>query len=445
MNRRAFLNRSLKASLGLSAAPLLPRIFASSALAQTPSSGYKALVCVYLVGGNDGNNMLIPVDGQYQEYAAGRGPLALPSASLLPLPVTSSGRKFGLHPSLKNVASLYTQGQAAFLANCGPIGAPLTKQAIAQGAQTPLNLGSHPDQAAEWQSAISIGGSATGWGGRTADLLASASGVISNIPMIVSTAGWSLFGSGVNQQPVVMGSGANSVTVQSAFAALGPSLSLMEKGDASNHLHDVLSKQQASYISQTNALNSIIAGGTSITTQFPETGIGQQLRSVAQVIAGRSLSGATQQIFFCEDGNQYDFHSSQLFLQANNLTELDGAIGAFANAMKELGIFNSVTLFTMTDFARALQTNDTQGTDHAWGNHHFIVGGGIKRADVYGTFPSLVMGGADDFLSAGCWIPTTSGSQYAATLTRWLGVSAANTATIFPELSKFPISTLGFI
>jgi len=444
MNRRQFLSQGGKMTLGAGVAPLLPRLLTSSAFAQSSTSSYKAIVCLYLFGGNDGNNMLVPIDNHYDEYTPGRGSLALARSSLLPITATSDGRLFGVHPSLPRVTALYNEGNAAFLANCGPLNAPATKATLNEVTNASLNLYSHPGQTTEWQSAITMSNSTTGWGGRIADLL-STQALSGAAPTVISTAGWSLFGTGLQAQSVTTGLGGNTVGVLNALQTLGPVLKSMENGDPLNHLHDAISEQQAGFINQTNGLTAVFRAGSTIKTLFPSTSVGQQLQAVAQLINGRSASAATQQIFYCQDGNPYDFHATQLAFQASNLAEVDAAIGSFVDAMIEIGMFDQVTLFTMTDFARSKQVNSSQGSDHAWGNHHFMVGGAVKGTKIYGTFPSLVMGGADDAGSTGLWIPTTSGSQYAATLTRWLGVNATDTAKIFPELAGFPTPTLGFL
>jgi uncharacterized protein (DUF1501 family) len=406
--------------------------------------GYKALVCLNLTGGCDGNNMLIPADQSYAEYALGRGPLALGRTSLAPMNAASSGRLFGANPSLTNVTSLFNSGNAAWLANAGPLTRPLTKQSLLQGAAAPMNLYDHPFQIAEWQSAVTSTSSVNGWAGRIADVMASQmSGA--TVPMVISTSGWSLLGTGANTLAASVGTGGNSIGVLNALQSLLPAITAMEKGDASNHLHQMMSSMQSGILQTTSQLNQAYAAGSSLKTVFPATSIGQQLQAVASLIKGRSTLGATRQIFVCTDDGIYDNHIDQINLQGQLLTGLDAAIGAFASAMNELGLFDQVTLFTMTDFARTLQANGSGGSDHAWGNHHLIVGGAVKGGDVYGTFPSLALGGDDDTGSQGAWIPTTSGSQYAATFAKWLGMSASDNASIFPELSNFSKPTLGFL
>lgn len=441
MQRRDFLKKSGKFAAGLGIAPLLPRMFASSALAQG-SGSYKAVVCLFLAGGNDGNNLLIPADSHYSEYAAGRGSLALPQSSLNLLNPASSGRVFGCHPVMTNVASLYNGKQAAFLANTGPLTAPLSKSTLAQSTRVPLSLYSHPDQQNEWQSAVTQSDSVTGWAGRVADVLSSSSP--SQLPMVISTAGWSLLGQGSVTSAASTGYGSNTVTVLNALQTLSPTLATIESGTTTNLLQQQIASMQSTYLSITRNLIATVSAGSTMKTVFPSSSIGQQLQAIAQMIGGNSANGASRQIFFCLDGG-YDTHVNQIAIQNSNLGGIDAAIGAFVGAMNEIGMFENVTLFTMTDFARSQVANSTGGTDHAWGNHHLVVGGAVNGGNVYGTFPSLTLGGDDDAATNGLWIPTTSGSQYAATLSRWLGLSATDAAAVFPELSNFATPYLGFL
>ena len=441
MHRRHFLKRSGLIAAQLGVAQLLPRLFTAHAFAQS-TKGYKAIVCLFLPGGNDGNNMLIPMDAQYKDYLAGRGSVALPSGSLKQLIPTSGGRLFGLNPSLSSVASLYNSKQAAFIANTGPLTAPLTKASLNQDGRTPTQLFSHSGQQAEWQSANTQGDSTSGWAGRIADALSSNA---STVPTVISTAGWSLWGQGAGTSAAATGFGSNSVGVLNALQTLNPVLSAMEGGGMNNSLQAAISQMQSSYLTTTNSVIAAVSAGAALKTVFPSTSIGQQLRTIAQIISGRSTTGASQQIFFCQDQNSYDTHITQVQVQGANLAQIDAAVGAFANAMQEIGLFGDVTLFTMTDFARSLVSNSSGGTDHAWGNHHLVVGGSVRGGDVYGTFPSLVLGGDDDYGTTGLWIPTTSGSQYAATLAKWLGVSATDTQRVFPELANFTNPYLGFL
>jgi uncharacterized protein (DUF1501 family) len=435
MDRRQFLGRSGKLFTGAAMMPLIPRLMCSTALAQQSGSGYKAIICLYLSGGNDGNNTLIPSDQYYMDYAAGRQGLTLSRASLQTLSKTSSGRTFGLHPALSNVASLYNKGYASWLANTGPLATPSTKLSLTQGAQVPLGLFSHQSQASEWQSGVTQSNSTSGWAGRLADRLAGTPSD-SSVPMIVSTAGWSLLGTGDTTNAAAIGNGTNTVQVLNALQLLSPYLSQMSDTDASNHLLSEIAGMQSGMLTTTNAINRAVQAGANFSTVFPTTSIGTQLEVIAKSISGHSAVGASRQIFYCLQP-YYDTHALQLSSQQSNLADLDASVGAFASAMQEIGMFDDVILFTMSDFARAQVPNSTGGTDHGWGNHHLIVGGALKGGDVFGTFPSLILGGDDDLKDTGLWIPTTSVSQYAATLSGWLGAQASDISSVFPELANF--------
>ncbi|MGO4212976.1 DUF1501 domain-containing protein, partial [Terriglobus sp. YAF25] len=267
---------------------------------------------------------------------------------------------------------------------------------------------------------------------------------LSSSPIVVSTSGWQLLGSGTTTELASIGAGNGAVAVLNALQSLTPSLNQMDSTQGSNSLSNAISEMQSGHLSTTKLLLDAASTGSSIQTKFPNTDIGQQLQVIAQMINGRSRFDVNRQIFLSSVSG-YDTHTLQLPMQASNLADLDGAVGAFAAAMQEINMFDQVTLFTMTDFARSHLVNSGGGTDHAWGNHHLIVGGAVKGGDMYGTFPSLVIGGDDDFATNGLWIPTTSGSQYAATLAQWLGVQSKDLSNVFPELSNFSKSTLGFL
>ncbi len=442
MDRRQFLKRSMQFAGSMSASGALGQLFTSAAMAQSTSS-YKAVVCLFLAGGLDSNNLIVPRDDAYAKYTASRGNLAYGKDALLSLKQTSKGRSFGLHPAMAQTAALYNQGYAAVLANTGPLARPTTKNDFTQSLMLPNDLFSHSGQQAEWNTSISQGASPTGWAGRVADAIASTNGS-GKMPAVVSTSGFSLMGQGANTTEATASDGLNTANLLSAIANVQSYMVNGETGTMPDPVQGYVSSTQQGFLATAKTINDVYQSGSGLRTMFPSTPIGQQLAAVAQMIKGRTAHDTNRQIFVCTDGG-YDTHVNQLQVSQASLYALDQAISAFTAAMQELGMFGNVTLFTVSDFSRTLLQNTSFGSDHGWGGHHLIVGGAVKGGDVYGTFPSLVAGGDEDCSTLGVWIPTTSTSQYTATLSSWLGVPGSKLATIFPELSNFPNQTVGFL
>lgn len=442
LSRRHLLSHAA----ALAGASALPSLAAPLA-----GSDYRALVCVFLYGGNDGNNMVVPTDAAgYAAYAkargtAGAGGLTLAQSSLAPL----NGGGVGLHPALAPLADIWNQGHLAVQANVGPLVKPMTKAEFnAAGAQIPSNLFSHEDQQNQWQHGQSFSGNAaasmTGWGGRVADLQA-AGGVV---PMALSVSGNNIFMNGALSQGLTVGSGGN-------FAIRGfgnnPSAnplyqlyqSLLQQPYANAEEHAAASVLNQA-IKASNALNTALSGTGSVAGLFNGLGssIAQQLLTVAKMIEGRSGLGVTRQLFFVSMGG-FDTHNDQLNQQNQLFYDLGPALKAFYDAMQQLGVANAVTTFTASDFARTLQPASGGGTDHAWGNHHFVLGGAVKGG-LYGRMPQLVLGGPDDMSGEGRWLPTTSVDQMSATLASWFGVGAADLGTVFPHLANFSVNNLGY-
>jgi uncharacterized protein (DUF1501 family) len=445
--RRDFLKA---ASLSAAAAPW----GWMQALAATPATDdYKAIVCIFLYGGNDGNNMLIPTDSAgYAAYAATRGALALPSTGLATLGTAArqGGKAFALHPGLAPIAPLYAQGKLAVIANVGTLVYPMTAADYrAKAKQTPYSLFSHSDQQHEWQSTNTTTQAVTGWGGRIADAVLSTNAAAS-VPALMSISGSSLFNNGKRTSPLVLPSSGTfglkdagtSNTIVTRNAGLAQALGL----DGGNPLVGAAGNVLSQAITNANLVNPILQG-TSATVSGAFSGVSgslaSQLAVVAKLIEARATTGLKRQVFYVSLGG-FDTHSNQLNVQQTLLSQLGAAMSAFYNATVALGVADKVTTFTVSDFARTLKPNAT-GTDHAWGNHHLIMGGAVKGGDVYGTFPTLALNGPDDADGGGRWVPTTSVDQYAATLASWLGVSAGDLSTVFPNLSRFATSNLGFV
>jgi uncharacterized protein (DUF1501 family) len=436
---------------GLAAWGDLNRIAAAASLNTAKAAGedYRALVCVFMFGGNDSNNMVVPTSTtEYQQYATGRtSVLALPRASLLPLTVANTpGRTFGLHAAMPGLQGLFNTGKAAIMANVGPLLAPTTRtQFRDRSVPVPADLYSHSDQQAQWQSSISDGAPRSGWGGRVGDLMKTANGTNQGYTLI-SASGNNLFEVGTTLSSFKVSNGSTfgldfyraegTDPVSRAINAMlaTPSVNLFE-GAWTDVIGRALQNQRT--------LSAALAAAPPFTTVFPNTGIASQLQMVARLISVRAALGLKRQVFFCSLGG-FDTHGDeQIGRQAELLGELSGALTAFYNASAELNFADVTTAFTASDFSRTFPSNG-KGSDHAWGSHQWVVGGAVRGGSIYGQFPTLVAGGPDDTGSGGLWIPTTSVDQYAATLANWFGATP-ELYTIFPNLARFATPNVGFM
>jgi uncharacterized protein (DUF1501 family) len=430
-------------------APISALGFAAQANAQA-ASDYKALVCVFLYGGVDGNNLVVPNDSAgYAQYSAVRPPASgvnLTQAQLLPIQPAGSATPFGLHPQLTDLHPLFAQSKLAIVANVGPLNEPTTKANYL--AKRPENLFSHSDQQNQWQSSVSAGPSASGWGGRIAD---NTTGFNGNFPVITSIAGTSLFTAGNATSALALPpTGGLALAGFNGGAAANARLAALNAilaADRDNSYVKAAGDITAQALSLSGLVNPILTSTTSaIAAHFTgqNNSIAQQLLAVAKLIEARAQTGAKRQVFFVSLGG-FDTHGAELNVLDTLLGELSPALRSFYDATVQLGVADSVTTFTLSDFGRTFQPNSNAGTDHAWGNNHFILGGAVRGGEMYGRYPTLARAGPDDADTAGRWIPTTSVEQYGATLARWFGVSDAALATVFPSLAKFPSNNLGFL
>lgn len=444
---------------------------------------YRALVLVFLAGGNDGNNMIVPnhSDGtisNYTAYSNARSTqgLAIPQASLLPITVPRmGGLTYGLHPGLgpqpagnnivnNGIHELWGLGKMAAVTNVGTLVAPMTRTQYQNGSiPKPFQLFSHSDQVSQYQGGRSDIESFTGWAGRIADqrtLLDNPSGLV---PMITSISGAQLFTSGQTTLPLAInnaGTSLSSVLNPSGFNTTAASQARLSAFNSLRGI-DLDSRVVAAASNVTSsamAANSALQTFQEVTAPFPTTSIGLQLKQVARLIKKRTDLGVNRQVFYVQIGG-FDTHNGQVAQQNTLFIQLSQAMRAFYDEMVNQGISDKVTQFTMADFSRTFNPASTGaivGSDHAWANHHLVVGGGLTAADFYGVntqngtpFPSLVFNAIDDADSGsgarGRWIPTTSVEQYAATLARWYGVPDANLGAVFPKLSNFPNTNLGFM
>ncbi|MBB6143427.1 uncharacterized protein (DUF1501 family) [Silvibacterium bohemicum] len=443
-NRRSFIKCASLAAAGSMAA--LRPFGALNAMAQS-ATDYKALVCVFLFGGNDANNMVVPFDATgYGNYSSIRGSLAIAQNQLLPLTPLPN---FALNPNLPEIQTLFNSQNAAIVANVGTLVEPTTRAQFMANQSLPVNLFSHADQQLEWQNASQTSTTPTGWAGRIADLLTPSSNPSASIPMITSVAGDTVFCNGQSTSPVSVNAG--NLGNASCSEGSNECGSQLEAAQALLTFDTGLTLIQADDQITTNAYNysKILTAATSsvtpLQTVFPGgNALASQLKQVAQLMQVQSALGVNRQIFFTSVGS-FDTHANQLAQQNGLLANVSAALAAFYQATQEMNIASNVTTFTMSDFNRTFQPNSNTGTDHAWGAHHIVMGGAVKGGQMYGTFPTLALGGPDDSGSNGRWVPTTGSSQYAATLAQWFGVSAAQLPTVFPTIGNFTASNLGFI
>jgi uncharacterized protein (DUF1501 family) len=483
ITRRQFMRRAACAAVGTAAMTSTIRDlrYMNAAVAQSNISDYKALVCIFLQGGNDSNNMILPtIPSEYANYAAIRTPvLAIPQSAILPVTsLDGDGHTYGLHPSCPELQTLFGQGKLAFLFNTGTLVYPITRaQYLGGSVAKPPQLFSHADQQTQWQTSVPDQPPTTGWGGRCADLM---NAVQPNTPisLMVTLAGANTFeiGNIVSQYSVSTagavslslpgspGAGANTNRLPTLLNILGlPYTNLQSQAYAGVAEHaintSVLLNNAISGANFTNFPTKIVLPPPTSGPSFTSS-LSPQLEMVARLIVAGNTPvagggfGMKRQIFFCQVGG-YDLHTGQTDYSANSpnnvltgahtnlLAELSQSMYAFQQAMELAGLSNNVTCFTASDFGRTFPSNG-QGSDHGWGSHHLVMGGAVNGQRTYGAFPVLTVNGPND-TSTGRWIPTTAIDQYFATLATWFGVDPGNLATVFPNVGRFPASNLGFI
>jgi uncharacterized protein (DUF1501 family) len=470
-SRRQFLRTASMASMaGLSVSPFLLELNSLAAMAQgNGASDYKALVCVFLQGGNDGHGTVIATDpssfSAFTTARSGAPGLAYPLSELLPITLNTpqSGRTFALNPALTGVQSLFNAGRAAVIANVGTLIAPATKaQVNANSVPLPASLFSHFDQTAAWQAIASNTGSGehVGWGGAVADLIESMNLNTNSMFTCISTAGIALFLSGQTSFQL-------NVTSAGPIPIYGLAQPPFGLPSTANPLSSILTAEETNLFAkeyevvinrstqaQQLLVTSMLPAGTGgvpnppqyldpMTNKLTDNPLATSLQTVARIIGGRASLGVTRQIFYVQLGS-FDTHTNQAIQHAQLLTQLGQAFEYFDGVMTTAGLGNQVTAFTASDFGRTL-TSNSDGTDHGWGSHHFVVGGAVNGQNMYGQYPVVGVDQAND-LGAGRLIPTTAVDQYAGTLASWFGLSNGQVQQVFPNFANFGSNPyLGFM
>jgi len=469
--RRQFLRTASLASLsGLYVSPFILGLNSMAAMAQgTTSSDYRALVCVFLQGGNDGHGTVIATDSAsfsaFTQARSGAPGLAYPMGELLPIVLNTpqSGRTFAFNPALSGAQNLFNAGRLAIVANVGTLIEPATKAQInANSVPLPASLFSHFDQTAAWQAIAANGGSAEhlGWGGAVADLIESMNVNSNSMFTCISTAGIALFLAGEKSYQLNVTS-AGPIPIsgldqplfgsQAGSDALTAILSADETNLFAKEYEVVVNRSIQARAQLAQAMLPAGAGGVPnppqyldpVSNKLTDNPLAVSLQTVARIIGGKTALGVNRQIFYVQLGS-FDTHNNQATQHAQLLTQLSQALEYFDGVMTGAGLGSQVTTFTASDFGRTL-TSNSNGTDHGWGSHHFVVGGAVQGQNMYGQYPVVGVDQAND-VGAGRLIPTTSVDQYAGTLARWFGLSDSQIAQIFPNFVNFGSSPyLGFM
>jgi uncharacterized protein (DUF1501 family) len=418
--------------------------------AEAATDDYRALVCVFLLGGNDSCNMLVPTGGpEYAAYAASRQDLAVAAADLHPVTTPPAlGTRYGFHPAMPELATLYEAGRLAVVANVGPLIQPTTRDdVLANAVPLPPQLYSHNDQQEQWQTLKGRTGLTTGWAGRLADELAPLAAA-QVLPVGTALAGGLRLQAGAAAGPYVLGpDGAPTY-----FALTDPSVPFVTERRAAfeallaaptdNPIRRALVDVHRRALARAAAATAALGRVPPLATMFPPGTLGPQLAMVARLIGARADLAMRRQVFLVAMGG-FDTHDDQNVRQPVLFAELSAALGAFDSALAELGVADRVVTFTHSDFGRTLTSNG-DGTDHGWGGHQLVLGGPVAGRTIHGPMPSLATGGGDD-VGGGRLVPARSVDQYVATLVRWVGLDEAAVDRVVPGLGRFPLRDLGFL
>lgn len=444
-SRRNFMKMAGLVSAGLSTTGTslfnLRNLGAAASVNNTKNDDYKALICLYLGGGADSFNMVVPKSApEYQAYANTRSNLALPLDSLLTVnPMNIAGVPYGLHPSLTGMQNLFNDGKLCFINNIGTLVRPTTKTEIDMGnAAVPLGLFSHSDQTNQWQTGVTNQRQIKGWAGRMSDLLYDVN-TNNSISMNISLSGTNTFqSSNRSVEYTVNKDGATGLLGYNEEYNYGPERKIgIDKLFAKSYndpFKDTYKKTFRTSLDASIEFQTAIDAIPEFATTFSNTDLSGSLRMIAKIIAARETLGFTKQIFFIDYGG-WDHHDELLNNQAELLTEVDRAMTEFNNVMEEIDMQDCVVTFSMSEFGRTLTSNGN-GTDHAWGGNVFAMGGPVNGNRMFGQYPDLTLGSELD-LYGGIMLPTTSNDLYFAELALWFGVAPSELPILLPNLGNF--------
>ncbi len=442
LSRRSFIQSVVGASISGSALYATLGSLGASRVLAADADDYKSLVCIFMLGGNDGFNTLVPTStAEYNEYAAARQNLALAQADLLPIsPLNNDGASYGLHPGMPGIQSLFNNGDIAFSANVGALVAPTTRNDyVNSSVALPPNLFSHNSQQNFWQSVEAFEAQKIGWGGRMADILNTVN-PDALLPLNISLSGSNLLQVGSNTTSFNTSSN-GAIDYAGFWRDRRRDLVRSIYTENKSHLFETaFSETLDRSISYSEELSVALENTPAPATTFTDSKLSANLKAVAHMIAARNELKMNRQVFFVGFGG-FDTHDTHLNRHAGLLEELDAGLTEFQQEMVAIGCHNSVTTFTASDFGRTLTSNG-DGSDHGWGSHHLIMGGAVNGQHIHGEMPPLVIDGPQD-TGRGRIIPTLSVDQYGATLAKWLGVADNDLDTIFPNLTNFNQRDIG--
>lgn len=454
ISRRDFLKWQMAATVGSSSLlPVLGNF--STAQAASISGEYKALVCVFLYGGSDSFNMVLPRNNSaYKEYAKVRQHISVARERILPFSSNnySDTNQYGFHPSMPEVRKLFSDNKLSIVANVGVLAEPINREEYKEKIKKrPPHLMSHSNQQDQWMKARTHDVSSFGWAGRMTDAMYSNPSLAPKPAVNITSSGINLWQSGVRHSPYeIPASGVKSLS----FPSAGGDYSMEQ---AYQDIYDLETENEHVFVShyagiqknskiQTKLIQDKLKTAPSLSSSFDKkSSLGKQLEMVAKLISIRdSLDDNTQRQIFFVGFRGWDTHENQNVRQPKLLSQLSESLSAFYSALEELGVEKQVTTFTASEFGRTLTANDS-GTDHGWGGHNLVMGGAVHGGDIFGAMPDIVFDSPDAIEKTSIIIPTTSVEQYSATLASWFGLSDQDVNRIFPSLNRFDLKNLGFL